>query len=229
MGRSIAPSSPCSCLPQARRSGASGGNRTRRLEHHADVWRGRRGSGGRYNDLRCGGFRALTYRLSPRYGESVRVLDGKRAHAQRGARACRIQARSNKVGFIGFSAGSSPAREWARRRIGSRECGRHGRYSSRPITWFCVWTGTRDAGRSAQTARRRSWWPPRPIPGASLGAAQLFMDLTKAGGSPEIHMYQKGSTVRQRLRRVRNFSDWMARQALPQTRWLSCRVVGMKL
>src|SRR5215469_3378798 len=59
----------------------------------------------RYNEWGVTAF-VLTYRLSPRYGDNARVLDGKRAIQLVRSRAAQFQLDPGKVGFIGFSAGS---------------------------------------------------------------------------------------------------------------------------
>ena len=60
----------------------------------------------RYNEWGVTAF-VLTYRLSPRYDDDARVLDGKRAIQLVRSRASEFQLDPAKVGFIGFSAGSS--------------------------------------------------------------------------------------------------------------------------
>ena len=47
--------------------------------------------------------------------------------------------------------------------------------------------------------------------GASLGSAQLFMDLTNAGAIAELHLYQKGHHGFGTGHGSPNFSDWMPR------------------
>ena len=66
----------------------------------------------RYNDWGVTAF-VLTYRLSPRYREDARVLDGKRAIQLVRSRAAEWKLDPKRVGFIGFSAGSSLARSVA--------------------------------------------------------------------------------------------------------------------
>ena len=60
----------------------------------------------RYNDWGVAAF-VLTYRLSPRYRDDARILDGKRAIQLVRSRAAEFHLDPNRVGYIGFSAGSS--------------------------------------------------------------------------------------------------------------------------
>src|SRR4051795_3199314 len=63
----------------------------------------------RYNEWGVTAF-VLTYRLSPRYRDDVRVLDGNRAMQLVRARAAEMKLDMHRVGFIGFSAGSNMGR-----------------------------------------------------------------------------------------------------------------------
>ena len=63
----------------------------------------------RYNDWGTAAF-VLTYRLAPKYGEAARVLDGNRAVQLVRARAKEWKLDPNKIGFAGFSAGSTLGR-----------------------------------------------------------------------------------------------------------------------
>src|SRR5215467_10655947 len=60
----------------------------------------------RFNDWSAAAF-VLTYRLSPKYGENARVLDGNRAVQLVRARAKEWGLDPGKIGLAGFSAGSS--------------------------------------------------------------------------------------------------------------------------
>src|SRR5271165_987767 len=66
----------------------------------------------RYNDWGVTAF-VLTYRLAPRYGNDARVLDGKRAIEMVRSRAAEFHLDPKRVGFIGFSAGSTLGRSVA--------------------------------------------------------------------------------------------------------------------
>jgi acetyl esterase/lipase len=63
----------------------------------------------RYNDWGVAAF-VLTYRLSPHYRDDARLADGKRAIQLIRSRAAEWKLDPKRVGFIGFSAGSSLAR-----------------------------------------------------------------------------------------------------------------------
>src|SRR6266446_9902703 len=63
----------------------------------------------RFNDWGAAAF-VLTYRLSPKYEDNARVLDGNRAVQLVRARAKEWKLSSDKIGFAGFSAGSSMGR-----------------------------------------------------------------------------------------------------------------------
>ncbi len=63
----------------------------------------------RYNDWGVTAF-VLTYRLSPRYGDDARTLDGMRAIQVIRGNAAAWKLDPAKIGFIGFSAGSNMGR-----------------------------------------------------------------------------------------------------------------------
>ena len=63
----------------------------------------------RFNDWGVAAF-VLTYRLSPKYTENARVLDGKRAVQMVRARAAEWKLDPARIGFTGFSAGSNMGR-----------------------------------------------------------------------------------------------------------------------
>src|SRR5215831_8582759 len=63
----------------------------------------------RYNEWGVTAF-VLTYRLSPRYNDAVRVLDGNRAIQVVRAHAAEMKLDPHRVGYIGFSAGSNMGR-----------------------------------------------------------------------------------------------------------------------
>jgi len=62
-----------------------------------------------YNDWGVTAF-ILTYRMSPKYNEAARVMDGKRAIQVVRAHAAEFGIDPAKVGYIGFSAGSNMGR-----------------------------------------------------------------------------------------------------------------------
>lgn len=167
----------------------------------------------RYNDWGVAAF-VLTYRLSPRYGESARVLDGKRAIQLIRSRADEFKLDLNRVGFIGFSAGSNLGRSVA---AASGPGDPHSadpieRMSSRPDYLGLVY----GPGRATERESLKDFPPVFLLAaaadkGAALGSARLFMDLTKAGAVAEIHIYQKGRHGFGSGYASGNFSDWMPR------------------
>lgn len=148
----------------------------------------------RYNDWGVTAF-VLTYRLAPRYGEDARVLDGKRAIQLVRSRVAEFKLDPNRVGFIGFSAGSNLGRTV----VAASNPGDPSavdpvdRLSSRPNYLALIY----GAGRPIAAEALKDF-PPTFLcaaqgdRGPSLGSAQLFMDLTKAGAVAELHLYQKG-------------------------------------
>ena len=148
----------------------------------------------RYNDWGVTAF-VLTYRLSPRYGQEARVLDGKRALQLVRSRASEFHIDPHRIGYIGFSAGSNLGRGVAAA-AGPGEpdsADAVARVSSRPDYLALIY----GPGR-ATPAEQLKDFPPTFLcaaqadQGTSLGSAQLFTDLTKAGVVAEIHLYQKG-------------------------------------
>jgi formylglycine-generating enzyme required for sulfatase activity/acetyl esterase/lipase len=148
----------------------------------------------RYNEWGVTAF-VLTYRLSPKYGENARVADGQRAIRTVRARAAEWQLDPNRIGYIGFSAGSSLGRAV----VAGAAAGDPNaadpidRVSARPDYLALVY----GAGRSTP-GEALDRFPPTFLvsaagdTGPSLGNAQLFMDLTKSGAIAELHVYQKG-------------------------------------
>lgn len=148
----------------------------------------------RYNDWGVTAF-VLTYRLSPRYGEDARVADGLRAIRTVRAKGAEFKLDPKRVGFIGFSAGSNLGRA-VMDAAGPGNADSPDpieRVSSRPDYLGLVY----GPGRATPNEQLKDF-PPTFLcaaefdKGASLGSAQLFMDLTKAGAVAEIHLYQKG-------------------------------------
>lgn len=157
-----------------------------------------------YNDWGVTAF-VLTYRLSPKYGEDARLLDGKRAVQIVKQRAAEFGLDPKKVGFIGFSAGSSLARA-----IGSATASTPG--NERPDYLGMVYS----AGRAGAGEQLKDFPPTFLVAaefdkGASIGSALLFADLVKAGAVAEIHIYQKGRHGFGTGFASANFSDWMGR------------------
>ncbi len=170
----------------------------------------------RYNSWGVTAF-VLTYRLSPRYGENVRVMEGKRAIQLIRSRAAEFKLDPNRIGYIGFSAGSNTARSV----VGTSGPGDPNaadlvdRISSRPDYLVLVY----GVGRASQGESLKSFPPTFLVSaaadtGPSLGNAQLFMDLLRAGVTTEIHVYQKGRHGFGSGFGSPEFSDWMGRLEL---------------
>jgi len=167
----------------------------------------------RYNDWGVAAF-VLTYRLSPHYREDASLVDGKRAMQLVRSRASEWKLDPKRVGFIGFSAGSSLARA-----IGAASgpgdpnaADQIDRFSSRPDYLGLVY----GPGRAAPGESLKDF-PPAFIlcaagdTGNAIGSAQLFMDLTRVGATAEIHVYQKGHHGFGDGFGSGTFSDWMPR------------------
>lgn len=170
----------------------------------------------RYNDWGVTAF-VLTYRLSPRYGQDARVLDGKRAIEMVRSRASEFHLDPKRVGYIGFSAGSNMGRAV----VDAAGPGDPNapdpvdRFSSRPDYLGLVYgPGRGGAGESLKN------FPPTFLmcdagdSGNAIGSAQLFADLTKAGAVAEIHVYQKGHHGFGDGFASGTYSDWMGRLEL---------------
>jgi acetyl esterase/lipase len=149
--------------------------------------------GEEYNDWGVTVF-VLTYRLNP-YSDEARVLDGQRAIRTVRANAAAWNLDPDRIGYIGFSAGGNMGRPIA----ASAGPGDHAspdpieRVSARPDYLVLVY----GAGR-ATPGETLAAFPPTFLVsaagdrGPSLANAQLFIDLTRAGATAVIHVYQKG-------------------------------------
>ncbi len=165
----------------------------------------------RYNDWGAAAF-VLTYRLSPRYGENARVLDGKRAVALLRSRAAEWKLDSNRIGFAGFSAGSSMARSVvaAAGPGDTAAADPVDRFNSRPDYAVLVY----GPGRATPGEQLKNFPPTFLLAaaadkGAANGSAQLFIDLNKAGATAELHLYQKGRHGFGAAFASPEFSPWM--------------------
>ncbi|HZL56209.1 MAG TPA: alpha/beta hydrolase [Bryobacteraceae bacterium] len=167
----------------------------------------------RYNDWGVTAF-VLTYRLSPRYGQDARVLDAQRAVRLVRARAGEFKLDTKRIGYIGFSAGSTLGRNFV-------DVAGPGdpnapdpvdRLSSRPDYLGLVY----GPGRGGKTESLKDF-PPTFLmcaagdAGNANGSAQLFIDLNKAGAVAEIHVYQKGHHGFGDGFASGTYSDWMGR------------------
>ena len=148
----------------------------------------------RYNDWGVTAF-VLTYRMSPRYGEEARIADGKRAIQLVRSRCAEFKLDPTKIGFAGFSAGSSMARVVVAASGSGNSTAPDliDRVSSRPDYVVMVY----GPGRATPPEQLKDFPPTFLLSaawdrGAANGSAQLFMDLNKAGAVVELHIYQKG-------------------------------------
>jgi endo-1,4-beta-xylanase len=166
-----------------------------------------------YNDWGVTAF-VLTYRLSPRYNESARIADGKRAIQVVRAHAAELRLDPARVGYIGFSAGSNMGRSVvAASGPGDPNAADPvDRLSSRPDYLALVY----GPGRATPGEQMKNF-PPTFLmaaefdTGPAIGNAQLFIDLVHAGVPAEIHAYQKGHHGFGSGFSSGTFSDWMPR------------------
>jgi acetyl esterase/lipase len=154
----------------------------------------------------------LTYRLSPRYNDEARTLDGQRAMQLVRARAAEWKLDPARIGFAGFSAGSSLGRLVAASATPGdpNAVDAIARVSSRPDFLVLVYS----AGRATPGEDLKTF-PPTFLTcaardtGPANGSAELFVALNKAGAQAEIHVYQKGRHGYGAALRSPEFSPWM--------------------
>jgi acetyl esterase/lipase len=165
----------------------------------------------RFNDWGAAAF-VLTYRLSPRYGENARVMDGNRAVRLLRSRASEWKLDPNRIGFAGFSAGSTLGRSV----VAASGAGDPNaedpvdRLNSRPDCLVLVY----GPGRAGQGEQLKNFPPTFLLSaaadsGAANGSAQLFLELNRAGATAEIHIYQKGRHGFGAAYASPEFSPWM--------------------
>lgn len=147
-----------------------------------------------YNDWGVTAF-VLTYRMSPRYNDTARILDAQRAIRIVRANAGAWNLDPKRIGYIGFSAGSNIGRPIvASSTPGDAQAADPiERVSSRPDYLALVY----GAGRATPGESLKDFPPTFLLSAAgdqqpSLANAQLFGELTRAGAVAEIHVYQKG-------------------------------------
>lgn len=164
-----------------------------------------------FNDWGVTAF-VLTYRLSPRYAEEARTLDGKRAVQLVRAHAGVWQLDPARIGLIGFSAGGHLARSVvAASTPGDTSAADPlDRVSSRPDYVALVY----GAGRATPSESLKDFPPTFLLSaardqGPSLANAELFAELTKAGAIAELHVYQRGRHGFGSGYRSPEFGDWM--------------------
>ena len=165
----------------------------------------------RFNDWGATAF-VLTYRLAPKYGENARVLDGNRAIQLVRARAKEWGLDTDKIGFAGFSAGSTMGRAVvAAAKPGDPNAADPlDRVSSRPDYLVLVY----GAGRAAAGEQLKEFPPTYLLSAAwdrgnANGSAQLFQEMNRAGAVAELHIYQKGRHGFGAASRSAEFAPWM--------------------
>ena len=167
----------------------------------------------RFNEWGITAF-VLTYRLSPKYGENARVADGKRAIQLVRARAADWKLDPARIGYIGFSAGSSMGRSVvaASGPGDAAAADPIDRVSSRPDYLALVYgAGRPTPGESLKTFPPTFLISAAADQGPSVGNAQLFIELTKAGAVAEVHIYQRGRHGFGSGLGSPEFDDWMPR------------------
>jgi len=148
----------------------------------------------RFNDWGTTAF-VLTYRLSPRYDAKARTLDGNRAIRLVRSRAAEFKIDPNRIVFAGFSAGSTMARAVTNAATPGdpQAADPVDRLPSKANHLVMVY----GPGRPAPNENLKEFPPTFLLAaaydrGAANGSAQLFLDINKAGGVAELHIYQKG-------------------------------------
>ena len=166
----------------------------------------------RFNDWGVTAF-VLTYRLSPRYNAEARALDAKRAIQLVRAHATEWKLDPKLVGVSGYSAGSEIARLLASGGPGDPNAADPiDRMNSKADYVVLVYS----VGRPAPNESLKDFPPTFLVSaqadrGPSMGNAQLFMDLTRAGATAEVHIYQKGRHGFGSGFGSPEFGDWMPR------------------
>jgi acetyl esterase/lipase len=165
----------------------------------------------RYNDWGVTAF-VLTYRMSPRYNEAARVLDGNRAIQVVRARAAEMKLDPHRVGYIGFSAGSNMGRSVVAGATAGDASATDpvNRLSSRPDYLGLVY----GPGRATPNEQLKDFPPvflcaAQGDRGPALGSAQLFTELTRAGAVAELHLFQQGRHGFGSGFGSPEFSEWM--------------------
>ncbi|MEY2933142.1 MAG: hypothetical protein RL033_3891, partial [Pseudomonadota bacterium] len=166
-----------------------------------------------FNDWGVTAF-VLTYRLSPRYDNDARTLDGKRAIQLVRAHAAEWQLDPARIGYIGFSAGGQLARSVVATSVpgDAKAADPIERVSSRPDYAALIYgAGQPTPGKSLKDYPPTFLLSAAADQGPSLANAQLFTDLTKAGAIAELHVYQRGRHGFGSGYASPEFGDWMPR------------------
>jgi acetyl esterase/lipase len=165
----------------------------------------------RFNDWGTTAF-VLTYRLSPRYNEAARILDGNRAIRLVRSRSKEFGIDPARILFAGFSAGSSMARAvTANASAGDPSAVDPVERLDSKANFLLMVYGP---GRKSPNENLKEFPPTFLLsaaadPGAANGTAQLFLDINKAGGVAELHIYQKGRHGFGAASTSPEFSPWM--------------------
>jgi endo-1,4-beta-xylanase len=149
--------------------------------------------GERLNDMGFATF-VLTYRLRP-YPSEARALDGMRAVQHIRSRASEWKLNPDRVGFMGFSAGSFVGWSVARAaKPGNPDAADPlDRWSSRPDFLVLVYgPGRPSEGEDLTDLPPTFLLAAAADKGAANGSAQLFQKLNDAGVTVELHLFQKG-------------------------------------
>lgn len=165
----------------------------------------------RYNDWGTVAF-VLTYRLSPRYNEAARAADGNRAMRLVRSRAQEFKIDPARVSFAGFSAGSFLARSVGATAGPGDPNAKDpvDRFDSKPHSLIMVY----GPGRPTPGENLKNFPPTYLLsaahdPGAANGTAQFFLDMNKAGGIAELHVYQRGRHGFGAASTSPEFAPWM--------------------
>ena len=150
--------------------------------------------------------------ISGRFADEARTQDGVRAMQLVRSRAAEWKIDPARIGFAGFSAGSSLGRLVAAAAKAGDPAGADAiaKVSSRPDFLVLVYS----AGRATPGEDLKTF-PPTFLTcaakdtGPANGSAQLFVELNKAGAIAEIHIYQQGRHGYGAALRSPEFSPWM--------------------
>lgn len=165
----------------------------------------------RLNDWGITAF-VLTYRMSPKYNAAARTLDGKRAIQLVRAHAGEWKLDPKRIGISGYSAGSEIARNMPTTAADPNSADLIDRQDPKPNYLVLVYS----VGRPAQGEQLKDFPPTFLLSaaadrGPSMGNAQLFLDMTRAGANAELHIYQKGRHGFGAGYGSEEFGDWMSR------------------
>ena len=140
----------------------------------------------RLNDWGMAAF-VLTYRLSPRYDHQARMLDGRRAVQVVRSRAKEFGIDPNKIGLIGFSAGSELVRSST-----ANPDSADGVSSRANYIGLIYSAGRPTPGEDLKTFPPTFFCAAQLDRGPAMASAALFSELTRAGAVAELHILQKG-------------------------------------